>query len=307
MARDWEDIFSQWAKPPGQTEQERIENAVSAVRKALDDDDRLRSFTQVYVQGSYRNRVNVRQESDVDLGVLYTGDSFGVKYPPGKGHADFGNTNATYTYQAFKDDVGRALVRRFGARSVQRGNKAFDIHENSYRVDADVVPVFVHRRYDQSGWYICGVEFLPGTGERIVNWPERLYDDTHWPDQHYENGVQKNAATSRRYKGVVRIFKNVRNEMDAAGITAAKAISGFLVECLVWNVPDFFFGQSTWDEAVQGAFAYLWGNTKTDAQCSEWGEVSELKYLFRGSPATKREQAYAFIDRAWSYVGVRQT
>ncbi len=34
-------------------------------------------------------------------------------------------------------------VRKFG---VTRGSKAFDVHANSYRVDADVVACFEHRR-----------------------------------------------------------------------------------------------------------------------------------------------------------------
>ena len=305
MARDWESTFTRWASPPGRTEEQRIDNTVGAVRKALDDDDDLRPVTRVYVQGSYRNRVNVRDDSDVDLGVLYTGNAFGVRYPPGKSDADFNNIDSKYAYAQFKDSVGRALVRYFGPKSVHRGNKAFDIRENTYRVDADVVPMFVHRRYENDGDFICGVQFRPDSGERIVNWPERLYDGAHWPNQHYENGSAKNSATGRRYKGVVRILKNLQNDMSAAGYQAAKTMGGFFVECLVWNVPDALFGNSTWDKDIQASLAFLWSNTKDAVSCSEWGEVSELKYLFKGSPSTKREQAYAFIDQAWSYIGVR--
>lgn len=68
MTRDWESTFDQWAKPPGKTEQDRFENAVRAIRDALEADDKLRPVTKVYLQGSYRNRVNVRQDSDIDLG-----------------------------------------------------------------------------------------------------------------------------------------------------------------------------------------------------------------------------------------------
>ena len=88
-------------------------------------------------------------------------------------------------------------------------------------------------------------------------------------------------------------------------ITSAKPIAGFLIECLVWNVPNNKLGHSTWDADVQAALLHLWSNTKTADTCSDWGEVSELKYLFRGSPAEKLTQAHTFIDAAWSYVGVR--
>lgn len=305
MSLKWEESFASWALPPSQTEQDRIENAVTVIRKALQADEFLAVNTKVYVQGSYRNRVNVRQESDVDIGILYTGNSFYPEYPEGKKKEDFGNVAASYKYTDFKSAVAKALINRFGAVSITRGNKAFDVHTNTYRVDADVVPQFIHRRYSDDGTYICGVQINADDGSKIVNWPERLYDQPHWPNQHYENGVAKNSATSRSYKGVVRILKKLKYKMANEGFTAAKPISGFLAECLVWNVPNPMFGNATWDEDVQAALSHLWSNTKSIETCSEWGEVNELKYLFRGCPTSKRQQAHAFIDAAWSYVGVR--
>lgn len=305
MSASWESTFSYWAQPPGQTENDRIQNAIGAIRKALNEDEKIRPLTKVYAQGSYRNRVNVRQDSDVDIGVLYTGNSFFPLYPEGTNKETFGNIDGDCSYSQFKEAVGKALIRKFGAGVVHRGNKAFDIHENTYRIDADVVPVFVHRRYNRDGSYICGVQLNPDDGGKIINWPERLFDDHTWPDQQYENGVSKNTATSRSYKGVVRILKKLRYVMEDKGIAAAKPVSGFLVECLVWNVPNSLFRKFTWDEDVQAALAHLWSNTQSLEQCNDWGEVSELQYLFRGSPASKREQVHAFVDAAWSYIGVR--
>lgn len=305
MANDWEPIFSRWAQPPSQTEQDRIDNTIRAIRQALDKNEKLSTFTKVYVQGSYRNRVNVRQDSDVDIGVLYTGDVFYTNYPEGKTDDDFGNVKSSYTYKEFKDEIELTLVNHFGRPSVTRGNKAFDIHANTYRVDADVVPVFEHRRYNSNGSYISGVQLNPDDGGIIVNWPERLYDKPCWPNQHYENAVAKNTATNRSYKGVVRILKKLRNKMEEEGLTVASPISGFLVECLAWNAPNSCFSHETWDEIVQSVLLHLWSNTKSYENCQEWGEVSELKYLFKGSPATKREQAHAFVNSAWDYVGIR--
>jgi predicted nucleotidyltransferase len=67
---NWNDRFSSWAQAPGTTEATRIENAITAIKKALAADPKVSSVTKVFVQGSYRNRVNVRQDSDVDIGVL---------------------------------------------------------------------------------------------------------------------------------------------------------------------------------------------------------------------------------------------
>jgi hypothetical protein len=305
LSNDWESTFNSWSKPPGQTEADRIENAVSAVRKALEGDDFLAENTKVFVQGSYRNRVNVRQESDVDIGVLYTGSTFYPSYPPGKTKVDFGNVDGTYNYADFKNRIEKALVARFGQSSIKRGNKAFDIHANTYRVDADVVPLFVHRRYQDDGSYICGVQIKADDGARIHNWPERLYDDAHWPPQHFENGVRKNESTSRGYKGTVRILKKLRHLLVDRGIAAAKPIPGFLVECLVWNVPDTYLTQDTWNKNVQSALVHLWSNTKALETCHDWGEVNELKYIFKGSPATKLTEVHAFINAAWDHIGIR--
>lgn len=305
MSADWESTFNSWSKPPSQTEADKIENAISAVRKALDGDDFLAKNARVFVQGSYRNRVNVRQESDVDIGVLYTGNIFYPHYPAGKVQADFGNVDGTYNYADFKRRIESALVDRFGQSSVVRGNKAFDVHANAYRVDADVVPLFVHRRYSEDGSYICGTQINPDNGGAIQNWQERLYEDPHWPTQHYENGVTKNEATSRTYKGVVRILKKLKHLMIERNIEAAKSMPGFLIECLVWNVPNSDLVHDSWDNNVQASLVHLWSQTKKLETCNDWGEVSEFKYIFRGSPAEKLQKTHAFIGAAWDHIGVR--
>ena len=110
MTRDWEETFSQWASPPGKSEEERLENAARAIRDAVQADDKLRLVTKIFLHGSYRNRVNVRQDSDVDVGVLYTGNSFGVNYPEGKSDADFGNEQATYLVFVYRGDSTSAEV-----------------------------------------------------------------------------------------------------------------------------------------------------------------------------------------------------
>ncbi len=247
MSRKWESTFSTWAQAPGTTESERIERTIKSIKNALNADDRLRTRSKVYVQGSYRNRVNVKQDSDVDIGILYTGNTFYPDYPEGMSGSDFGNIDGDHTYKAFKDEVEHALINYYGQAAVHRGNKAFDLHENTYRVDADVVPVFEHRRYSKDGSYVCGVQIYPDNGGTIINWPERLYDDSHWPNQHYENGVSKNTNTGRRYKGVVRILKKLRNTMADQGVVAANPIPGFLIECLVWNAPNGNFIGDSWD------------------------------------------------------------
>lgn len=306
MSAGWEQRFSTWAQAPSQTETDKITNSIAGVKKAVTADAKLSSLTKVFVQGSYRNRVNVRQDSDVDIGVLYTGNVFLPQYPPGKNATDFDLVDVDYGYGHFKNDLEAALVRQFGRAAVSRGKKAFDIHANSYRVDADVVPLMIHRRYASDGSFKCGTELRPDDGGRIVNWPERLFESQNWPVQHYENGNGKNQATHRAYRGVVRIIKKLRNEMDDAGIPAAKPLVGFFVECLVWNAPNTCFTHSTWDGDVQSVLAHLDTCTSTMLLCGEWGEVSEWKYLFKGNgDEAKRARANAFVKAARAYIGIR--
>ncbi len=91
--------------------------------------------------------------------------------------------------------------------------------------------------------------------------------------------------------------------MDDKGIATAKPIPGFLVECLVSNVPDEHFGHNTYTAEIMAVLAFLFNNTKTDKECTEWVEVSGLKWLFRGPQPWTRTQAHAFINDAWDYIG----
>ena len=293
MNQSWEDKFKKWATPPGKTEEERCSNAEKAIKNALNSSDELKRLNiKIFSQGSYRNNTNVRADSDVDIGILCF-DTFFHDFPDGYNRDNFDISPATYHYEEFKKDVGEALVSYFGSGAVSRGNKAFDVHKTSYHVEADVAPFFEHRRYSENGKYTSGVELHPDNGGKVINWPE----------QYYQNGVGKNKITGRRFKSIVRILKYLCNEMAAKNIKEAKEIPGFLIECLVWNVPDSNFGSSDLTRNVRSCLAHLFNNIKQEETCTEWGEVSELKYLFRGPQKWTRLQAFSFIDKAWDYIG----
>lgn len=306
--RDWETQFERWSQPPGATEQQRCENAVTSIKNAIQKSPKLshRSI-KVFPQGSYRNRVNVRRDSDVDVGILCS-DSFMVDYPTGTTKEDFGNSDATYLWDAYKNEVEEALVNHFGRSAVTRGNKAFDIKENSYHVEADVVPLFEYRDYyrtDTGKGYRAGVSLRTDKErKRVINYPERLFD--WWPDipLHYENGVSKNTDTARRYKKIVRVIKSLRNEMNDNSVAAAEPIPGFLIECLVWNTPNDKFGSNTWTQIVRNVLFYLWENTKTDETCKKWTEVNDIKYLFHSTQPWNRAQVNMFLMAAWKYLGL---
>ena len=305
MRQDWESTFSLWAQPPGKTEQNRSDNAIRAIRKAIDNSSQLGTRNiKVFIQGSYRNRVTVRQDSDVDVGVMCH-DYFLAQYPAGMTAADFGHVDADYSFFQFKNELEEALAAHFGRAAVTRGNKAFTVRENSYRVEADVAPFFEFRQYFIDRSCLAGVALWPDTGRRIENFPERLLNQWPYTWQHYENGVSKNTTTGRRFKGIVRILKRLRSEMDDVGYNEAKLVPGYFLECLSWNVPNDRFDYPTWAARVQAVLQYLWLNTREDTHCKSWCEVDGIKLLFHANQHWERKTAHAFIDQACKYAGIR--
>ncbi len=106
MARDWESTFRSWAQPPGKTEQQRFENAI---RNAIDRSSRLKARRiKVFAQGSYRNRVTVRQDSDVNVGVMLY-DYFLARYPEGMTRASLAIAMWTTPSRSSKTSLRRRL------------------------------------------------------------------------------------------------------------------------------------------------------------------------------------------------------
>ena len=294
-----EHTFVHWSQGPSKTESDKCDNAENIVRDAIDSDEKLSALDiSVFAQGSYKARTNIRQESDVDVCVRYN-KSFFPEYPNGTTKETFGNVDGTLPYADFKNMVERALKSRFGESGVTRGNKAFDVHANTYRIDADVIPTFEHRRYtgrknaDSTWEYFSGIAFIPDGGGLIKNWPE----------QNYANGVSRNNDTARRYKRVIRVLKNLQNKMRTDGVSEASNIASFLIECLVWNVPVTAYQHGTYSEDIRQIIIDIWNATKTDDACAKWVELNQLKWLFRPTQGWTRQQVHSFMQAAWNYVG----
>lgn len=282
---DLEEKLKGWASPPSAAQEERCKNAESMIRNAINASDALKKRTiSIFTQGSYANNTNTARTSDVDVGILCSDVIFSA-YPEGKSASDFGLVDTEYTYMKFKDEVGDALVDYFQGGTVTRGNKAFDIKATSYHVEADVAPFFEHRRWSNSGSYQEGVELRPDNGVRVIN----------WPDQHKKNGIEKNNATGRRYKAMVRVVKSINDQLD-------DPVPGFLLECLVWNVPNQHLGHATYEQTLRSCLSHLYEKLD-EVESDEWGEVSELKYLFRGNKWTKAT-ARQNVKNLWNQVGL---
>ena len=293
---EWENRFNQWRQPLSVTEEQKCQNAERMVKEALKADPLLANRTiEVFLQGSYENNTNVKTESDIDICVRLM-DVFFTRLPEGYDNSSFGLRDAEGpSYSDFKSEVIKALNTKFGSSNVKPGKKAIVVEENTYRIHADVVACYEHRRYLANGDYISGVEFRSVNGEQIINFPK----------QHIANGKAKNVATGHQYKRVARILKTLNVEMD--GLNSYKKLPSFFIECLAWNVPNSVLtGYSTYYDAVKKSIIYLHDCLSNEEKSAEWGEVSELLYLFRGHSKWTRQDGINFLLSAWNYVEFTQ-
>ena len=261
-----ESMLDDYSQPLGATEDQQCKNAIRMVSDALKrlgftDDDKeiaplypdtyayslhLRSASEnrkikIFVQGSYANNTNVRTESDVDVAIIQE-DVFTTEYRKKnmpQSDADYGFSIASPTTKSFKDEVQECLEAQFGD-DVERRNKSIKVHGNTYRKDTDTVPCRRYRDYradysKDANNYIGGIVITPDYGARIINYPE----------QHIANGRQKNTATHGYYKKFVRIMKKMRYLMEdsrvSSYISAAQNVNSFMLESLLWNIPDTWY------------------------------------------------------------------
>ena len=63
MSKFSEETFGHWQRPASESEEQRISNAISMVKDAINASGELRSKNiEVFVMGSYANNTNVRAE-----------------------------------------------------------------------------------------------------------------------------------------------------------------------------------------------------------------------------------------------------
>ncbi len=301
----WGDRFKRWSKPFSDSEETMADNAATVIRAAIDNYDGLSERNiEVYPTGSYHNNTNVRGESDIDVAVVCH-DSMFYDVPSGDTAARFGiTTPAPYSFADFRKDVHDALEARFGS-GMTPGDKAFNIHENTYRLEADVTPFFEYRKY--SGEVTPGGTWATTTGVKSIGASGGGFINYHI--DHYEQGVKRNKATGFRFKRVTRIIKNVKFDMVENGTSAAKAVAekmpSFLIECLVYNAPDDCFKQGSdgYVEDVRCVISDLWNRTKPTGDAKEkMVEVNYRKWLFRSGQSWTVETVHEFLLEAWRHL-----
>lgn len=292
-----EEQLKRWAAAPSETEETKCQNAVRQITEAIKE--RYGSEVTVFLQGSYKNRTNVRNDSDVDVVVRHDTIFFpDLSNLSENDKAVYNSTRVSsdYTFQQFKNDVQLVLEKKFEKYAIERKDKCIKVKANSYRVNADVVPCYKYKKfktpYDVS---VEGIQLFTDQGIKIIS----------FPDQHFDNGQSKNVRTSRTYKSIVRILKNLKNELVDQGAINDELISSFFLECLTWNVPDSEFATNTFYQATRNIVAKVYNDMKSENIYSKYTEVSGLKWLCAGAPNRTPAQAQQFMQSAYNFIGYK--
>lgn len=247
---------------------------------------------KVFLQGSYGNDTNIYAESDVDI-VIRLDDCF---------HSDLDSlsedeksaykqafSDATYTHADFKRDVLSVLQGQYDS-AVKAGDKAIAIDASGSRRKSDVIVATQFRRYlkfrsASDSEYVEGICFFNAAGERIANYPK----------QHSANLTTKHQASSKWFKPMARVFKNMRSRMVGDGLINAGLAPSYYIEGLLYNMPDEKLTSSYQDCVVNTLNWYRQEALKADLVCA-----NEQYYLLRDGHHTCWTQANcdAFVEAA---------
>ncbi|WP_326743431.1 hypothetical protein [Streptomyces sp. NBC_01768] len=285
-----------WQKPAGPAEAERQQRAQRMVREAVGAHGAFADLDiTVEAKGSYPNKTNVRNDSDVDIKVQIN-DPFHARIDPQGfwfGGRWMHQYDGLWKPRVLRRELHMALENVFGTVD-DNHNVAFCIPEvPSSRPSADVVPCFKYVQFtDESlSQSVEGSIVYCRDGTEIVNWPH----------QQLVNGKAKNERTNHRYKFVVRVLKSVEN--DLADQKVIDPLPSYFSECLVYNVPDHVLTAGSFDDAVRGALQHLQRSLHPlFMEPKSLVEPNGIKPLFGCGQKWQPADGRKLVRAAWTYL-----
>lgn len=202
---------------------------------------------EIFGQGSRVNNTYIEQTSDIDLVLMlklpFESNVEALVREPYQA--------ARYGWEDFRDDVlaalGESYVVRMGRRCVN-----VDDPDSLFGGLVDILVATEYRLYSSLPargveHYEQGVFFRDREGRPIVNFPK----------QHRRNGDVKDLRTGGRFKQAVRTVKRARGLAERERMIAEGAAPSYLLECLLYNVPDRVYRASSPEQAHRGALEWL--------------------------------------------------
>jgi hypothetical protein len=224
-----ESQLQSWAKQGAVT---LAKQTHESIRHALNTSDWSQGVTyDIYLQGSYKNDTNIRGDSDVDVVVELTSALCSNLTDYEK--RSLGLTPATYGWSEFVRDVLNGLTAYYGAKQIRRGNKCMNLAPTTGRLPADIIICAQYKYYSNLIVVAEGITFWThGNSQQLVSYPKI----------HTDKCVTKNGETNGWFKPSVRMFKNARSYLVDLGVIDEKVAPSYLLECLIYGVPNHNFG-----------------------------------------------------------------
>jgi hypothetical protein len=172
---------------------------------------------EIFAQGSRVNGTALELGSDIDLVLMLKAGTGG-------------------DWEAFRDEALAALSMSY---VVRQGRRCVNV-DNPDSLFAEMVDILVVTEYhfgDEQGVFFRDLQ-----GRPIVNFPKR----------HRYNGDAKDLRTGGQFKRAVRSVKRLRRLAEQERVIALGAAPSYLLECLLYNVPDDLHCQS-----LDGALEWL--------------------------------------------------
>jgi len=204
-------------------------NTYNSINYALESSkDKIKASFEVYLQGSYKNSTNIYGNSDVDVVVEMTSTFYSNLTEEEKLRLNL--EPASIDWKKFRESVLSVLQSYYGIDNVDiSGSKSIKIKKASNRLNADVVVSSCYKYYEDLHVRAHGITFFSLPDYNQI---------TNYPKLHYENGISKNSSTQNLYKPIIRIFKNIKEQIITENPQYQEKFPSFLIENLLYNVPN---------------------------------------------------------------------
>ena len=207
---------------------------------------------EAFLQGSYANATNIKNDSDVDIVLkydnIYQCDNTSLSEREKKEFNEYFN-DAQLTFKEYKDTIFTQLKKELSGlsrvRSIEYKPKSIKISLQNPNIDVDVVPCFEYRKYSSFSIndplnvdnYIEGISFYNTIDNSFI---------VNYPKQHIKNGECKNNKynTDGRYKITIRFMKKIKSILVDNYLISEKKVSSYFIENLLYNVPNYCYNNS---------------------------------------------------------------
>ena len=99
----------------------------------------------------------------------------------------------------------------------------------------------------------------------------------------------------------MRVLKRVENYL--VGQRVISELPSYLMECLIWNVPNSILNNGTLEQDFGATLRWLWLKLTESYVREEWVEPNRLQYLFHNSQKWTVEDAKKIVLETWKLMG----